>query len=185
MRHSFRLALRDFVSLGAALVVLSAARSSLADHYTVPTGSMQPTVEPGSRVVVDKAAYGLRVPFSSWALSPRQMPVAGDVVVALSPEDGRVLLKRVAAVEGDRVRVRRGRLTVNGRPESTSGSASVVHGGGPDFGPTVVPAGMLLLMGDNRGNSHDGRSFGWISKQAVLGRALGVYWDDGPTWSEL
>lgn len=184
MARLSRRTLRDFASIAAALAVLSAARSSLADHYVVPSGSMEPTVETGSRVVVDKAAYGLRVPFSSWSTA-REMPAAGDVVVALSPEDGRVLLKRVVAVEGDLVRVRKGELTVNGQKERSGATIRRTHGGGPDLGPAVVPRGQLLLMGDNRGNSHDGRAFGWVSKDAVLGRAVGVYWDDGPTWSEL
>ena len=59
------------------------------------------------------------------------------------------------------------------------------HGGGPTFGPAVIPPRSFLVMGDNRGNSSDGRSFGLVPREALLGRALGVYARDGLAWHEL
>jgi signal peptidase I len=52
--------------------------------------------------------------------------------------------------------------------------ASLAWGGGPDFGPILVPSGKLLVLGDNRGNSHDGRELGFIDIDRVLGRAVAV-----------
>ncbi len=175
------------------------ARGSLADHYRVPSGSMLPTVEVGDRVLVAKAAYGLRVPLTELWLGEPRMPARGDVVVLASPEDGRVLLKRVVAVAGDRVEVRGGEVRIDGRAapvrtvagreeEELGGRRHPVHlgAGGPDFGPTVVPAGHLLVMGDNRDNSHDGRSFGFVRVETLLGQALGVYAGaDGLGWRAL
>jgi signal peptidase I len=61
-----------------------------------------------------------------------------------------------------------------------------VGDGGPDFGPAVVPPGHYLVMGDNRGDSKDGRMFGWVRREAILGRAEAVYARDGSlTWLEL
>ncbi len=82
------------------VLVLLSARSSLADHYHVPTGSMQPTVAIGDRVLVDKMAYGLRAPFGGVELVGSEGPAVGDVVVLDSPEDGVTLLKRVVATPG-------------------------------------------------------------------------------------
>ena len=60
------------------------------------------------------------------------------------------------------------------------------RGGGPDFGPIVVPADRYLLLGDNRGNSRDGRLFGLVERSAILGRAVGIFLRDGtPTWQPL
>jgi signal peptidase I len=61
----------------------------------------------------------------------------------------------------------------------------LTNGGGPDVGPLVVPADKYLVMGDNRGESHDGRSFGLVARDAIIGRAVAVYWRDGPVWQSL
>ena len=58
--------------------------------------------------------------------------------------------------------------------------------GGPDFGPVQVPARRYLVMGDHRDNSRDGRMFGWVSREAILGRALGIYRRRGDfVWIDL
>lgn len=193
-----RIGLRDGVSILIALGVVTFARSSLADHYHVPTGSMIPTVAVQDRVLVDKLAYGLRLPLTDVYLLRFDGPSRGDVVVLESPEDGLVLLKRVVAVPGDRVEVRGGALILDGREvpttidparpggdrfiEELGGHAHAVEltsGGGPTFGPTVVPPDRYLVMGDNRGNSHDGRMFGFVKRSSILGRAAAVFFRQG------
>lgn len=88
-------------------------RSAFADWMVVPTGSMNPTVIEGDRVLVDKRAYGWRLPFTLRRLVDVGDPHC-DVVVLASPADGTTLLKRVVAVPGDRVEMRDDRLIVNG-----------------------------------------------------------------------
>lgn len=188
---------RDYLTILLTVALVLVARSSFADHYTVPSGSMMPSVEVGDRVVVDKSAYGLRVPLTHVRITPARMPARGDVVVLESPENGIVLLKRVVAVAGDVVAVQGGRLILDGEPvpvddeRGTELLGTVAHPvdigrGGPPFGPQRVPPGHLLVMGDNRDNSHDGRLFGFVSVEAVLGRALAVYVRDGElSWIEL
>lgn len=177
MGKTSRARARSLLSFGLAMAGLFVARASLADHYRVPSGSMEPTVQVADHVVVLKAAYGLRVPLTdAYVLGPRT-PGRGDVVVLTSPESDTVLLKRVVAVGGDVVEVRDGRvvLTRGGRPVAQEGYAGSVEAGpGPSLPPTAVPEGKLLVLGDNRGNSHDGRSFGWVSERALLGRAIAV-----------
>ncbi len=187
---------RDLLSLAIFLGVALSARASLADHYVVPTGSMIPTVEEGDRVFVSKAAYGFRIPLSATWLARWGEPQRGDVVVLQSPLEDVVLLKRVVAVGGDEVRVQGGRLILNGKPvistdteEELGGKShrfSLKSGGGPDFGPEQVPKGKVLVMGDNRGNSKDGRMFGFVDESAVLGRAVSIYLRDGSlVWDKL
>lgn len=91
---------------------------------------------------------------------------------------GSVLLKRVVAVEGDVVEVKDGRVTIDGS-EIHEPRISLEAGGGPDFGPLRIPQGKVLLLGDNRGNSRDGRFFGLVDREQVLGRALRVIARDG------
>ena len=82
------------------VIGILSARSTLADHYYVPSGSMEHTLVAGDRVVVDKRAYGLRVPFTTWQLTNGAPVARGDVVIFDSPRDGKRLIKRIVAVGG-------------------------------------------------------------------------------------
>src|SRR5688572_23020088 len=81
LRRAFWKGLKEFVPLLAFLGAMGVARSVLADQYHVPTGSMDPTVQPTDHVFVDKAAYGIRVPFTDVYFLRFQAPERGDVVV--------------------------------------------------------------------------------------------------------
>ena len=106
----YRRVLAEWMPLVATLLLLLVARDTLANHYQVPSGSMQPTLVPGDRVAVDMRAYGVRLPFAAFELSDGAPPAPGDVVVFDSPVDGIRLIKRLVAVEGQTVAVRDGRL---------------------------------------------------------------------------
>jgi len=180
------------------LLGLMAARSTLADHYYVPSGSMEPTLVPGDRVVVDKMAYGMRVPFTQIQITDGDAVTRGEVVIFDSPRDGTRLIKRIVAIGGDQVVVSNGRLLINGqvmaRLDDTDTEIfgerivrlNMADGGGPDFVGSL-PEGKLLAMGDHRGNSLDGRIFGFIDERSVYGRAIAVYFrsDDGFVWENL
>lgn len=197
----FRQTLRSALGTAAILLVPFAARASFVDHYKVPSGSMRPTVEIGDRVFVNKAAYGLRLPLASSYLVETADPAHGDVVVLRSPEDSSVvLLKRVVAVPGDVVEIRGGHVYLDGEaaPVSVDGDALVEtlgghahalrlsRGGGPDYGPLTIPPRMFLVIGDNRGDSRDGRTFGLVQRDAFLGAAKGIVLRKGRfTWRSL
>jgi signal peptidase I len=180
---------RTVLQITSAAAIAFTARASLADHYRVPSGSMEPTVHVGDRIVVSKAAYGLRIPMTDTYLVHFAAPARGDVVVLEPPDDeaksatdadviGSVLLKRVVAVEGDLVEVKDGHVLIDGR-EVPEARITLDAGGGPDLGPVRVPRGKVLLLGDNRGNSRDGRTFGFVDRERVLGRAVSVVARDG------
>src|SRR2546421_4007156 len=101
--------------LFVVLVVLS-FRSSIADWNDVPTGSMKPTIMEGDRVFVNKLAYDLKVPFTTWHLAQWDNPKRGDIVVFFSPADGQRLVKRVVGLPGDRIELANNELLVNGAP---------------------------------------------------------------------
>lgn len=89
-------------------------RSAVADWMMVPSGSMNPTIVEGDRILVDKAAYGWRVPFTTIRLTQGDDPQRGDIAIFPSPEDGTTLVKRVIGLPGDTVELRDEQLLING-----------------------------------------------------------------------
>jgi signal peptidase I len=176
-------------NLGFILFMLGLfiARSSFADHYMVPSGSMEHTLHPGDRVFVDKRAYGLRIPFTLTRITHGEAPARGDVVVFDAPDDGVRLIKRIVAVGGDMLEVRAGHALVNGAPHDEKAALELRMGGGPDVGPIVVPEGQVFVMGDFRGNSRDSRYFGFVRADRIYARATRVYYrsGDGFVWLAL
>jgi len=101
------------------LVVLVAIflsfRSIILDWNDVPTGSMRSTIIEGDRILVNKLAYGLKFPFTTWHLARWNTPARGEIVVFYSPEDGIRLVKRVIGVPGDRIEIVGNRPKINGQ----------------------------------------------------------------------
>jgi signal peptidase I len=98
-----------FFMLGMLLV-----RGALADWNPVPSGSMRPTIQEGDVVLVNRAAYDLKLPFTQAVLARTGEPRRGDIVTFFSPRDGTRLIKRVVGLPGDEVALKGGRLVVNG-----------------------------------------------------------------------
>jgi signal peptidase I len=111
---------RNYRSTLLFLFLMLGFRSAWADWVTVPTGSMNPTILEGDRLLVDKHVFGLRIPFTRVHLTAGEDPARGDIVVFDSPVDGTSLVKRVVGLPGDVVALADDRLTVNGRTASYS-----------------------------------------------------------------
>ena len=178
-------------------------RSAVADWNDVPTGSMQPTIRIGDRILIDHLAYDLRVPLTHVSLLRLGDPQRGDIVVLDSQAAGERLVKRVIGVPGDVVALRDNRLLVDGRearytPVAVTGIADdrgdparyeieslgamrhlvrwSIHSPGArsSFGPVRVLAGTYLLLGDNRDNSEDSRYLGFFARDEIVGRSSRV-----------
>jgi signal peptidase I len=190
---------REVAPVLLALVLITAARSSLADHYYVPSGSMENTLFAGDRVVVDKTAYGFRIPYTKIDLLGGASPRPGEIAVFDSPADGTLLIKRIVATGGQVVSLRDGHMLVDGAAIQVSGAPTreefgkrvaelnLADGGGPSIDHLVIPPGKLLAVGDHRGNSFDGRYWGLIDERELYGRAVAVYFrkGDGFVWKPL
>jgi len=100
------------------LLVLGSFRSAIADWNDVPSGSMRPTIFEGDRIFVNKLAYDLKVPFTTWHIASWASPRRGDVVVFFSPDDGKRLVKRVIGLPGDRIELQDNTLYINGQRAS-------------------------------------------------------------------
>jgi signal peptidase I len=107
---------REILPLLILALVLFAVRSSLADWNDVPSGSMRPTILEGDRIFVNKLAYDLKLPFTTWHIAEWSNPERGDIVVFFSPHDGTRLVKRVIGLPGDTIELRNNQLVLNGTP---------------------------------------------------------------------
>jgi len=186
---------REWRALLIFLLLMAVFRSSIADWNNVPTGSMRPTIIEGDVILVNKLAYGLKVPLAHTPVVDWDGPRRGDVVVFFSPADGQRLVKRVAGLPGDTLWLRGNRLFVNGEPlaihdvrrgedgvlatEELGSHAHTIAVLGDrtrmsDFGPVQVPKGHYFMLGDNRDHSADSRVFGFVPRDAIVGRAFRV-----------
>lgn len=150
-------------TLLATLIVFLLLQTFVGRTYAVEQTSMETTLEPGQRVIVD-------------LLTPRFDPYKrGDIVVFTPPAEvqlGEPLIKRVIGVAGDTVELRDGEVFVNGKglvePYVFDAQPTLPLGSQTRW---VVPAGDLFVLGDHRAVSRDSRSFGPISTSSVVGRA--------------
>jgi signal peptidase I len=170
------------------VVLLFSFRSSVADWYYVPTGSMEPTIYVGDRVIVDKSAYTLEIPFTDVVLAKTGAVNRGDIVIINSHAADTRLIKRVVAVEGDTVRLEENRLSINGEKASVEAKGSSLFlenilghtrtialnplpSPAKSFNSVTVPKGHVLALGDNRNNSVDSRYYGFIPVEEIQGKA--------------
>lgn len=151
------------VAVVLCAVVLVLLGTFVAEPFSVASSSMTPTLQDGDEVLGDK-------------LGPRLGGVSrGDVVVFTPPSTSALMVKRVAAVGGDRVAILDGLLVVDGhRVRETYVDHATVDG--VYFGPVTVPRGSVFVLGDDRSNSVDSRSFGPVSRDRVVARVLLRLW---------
>lgn len=103
---------RGFLTFIACMLVF---RSAIADWNHVPSSSMLPSILIGDRVIVNKLAYDLRIPFTFTRVTQWADPERSDIVTFESPKDGRLMIKRVVGVPGDTVALRNNQLSINGQ----------------------------------------------------------------------
>ncbi len=102
-------------SLLVVIFIVTCVRSSLADWYDIPSGSMQPTILVGDRVLVNKLAYDFKLPYTTFHLVRWASPKRGQIVVFYSPENGKRLIKRIIGIPGDTLAMTDNRLKINGQ----------------------------------------------------------------------
>ena len=153
---------RHAVRVTAQVIVLAAIGTAFFLRIPQVTGpSMLPHVQPGEVVVINTLAY-------------RFGPIARGDVVALRHDEAtaQTFLKRVVALPGERVRIANGVLYVDDRavpePYASHDTRSVA--------PITVPAHTLYVLGDNRAESEDSRTWGPIDENAVIGKAIIGVW---------
>ena len=182
------------------LLLVLVLRSFVAEPFRIPSASMVPTLEVGDFILVNKFAYGLRLPVVDAKVVALGEPERGDVVVFRYPPDpSQDFIKRVIGLPGDVIEYRGKQLAVNGVAFAVE--VTGVHVGPEDIGAReareqvgarmhqlllkpwvpdasgrwVVPPDQYFVMGDNRDNSRDSRVWGFVPEANLVGRAFFVW----------
>lgn len=200
---------RSFFPVLAIVLVL---RSFVVEPFQIPSGSMEPTLEVGDFILVNKYTYGLRLPVLGTKLVSVNDPRRGEVMVFFPPHDNRYFIKRVVGLPGDRVEYESGQLVINGEPverelirqvgiDTSAGElpgllfeeelgenahlAQIVNRQRrrPVRTEWVVPPGHYFMMGDNRDNSADSRVWGPVPEENIVGKAFAVWLHKDPGWN--
>ena len=174
--RSLRRTIIEWVAvIGGGIAIALLIEAFLIQAFWIPSASMEPTLDVGDRVLVNKRAYT----FGDVG--------RGDIVVFERPDsdvgglggegDANDLIKRVIAVEGDSIEARQGRVFVNGeRREESYLEADTPTDNLPR---QRIPPDHLFVMGDNRTDSEDSRVFGPISEDDIVGKAFLTVWPVG------
>jgi signal peptidase I len=174
-----------------ALAVAVLIKTFLVQAFYIPSASMEPTLMPGDRVLVNKVVYrfgdihhGDVVVFSNPDISqlPERNWIEGVVHwlgegLGVAQPENEDLIKRVIGLPGDTVEIRNHTVSVNGEPLNEPYLTPAAVQAMQDFGPITVRPGHLFVMGDNRGNSADSRfGLGQVPEDDVIGRAFVIVW---------
>ncbi len=191
------------------LAIVLVLRSFLVEPFQIPTGSMIPSLLVGDFVLVNKYAYGLRLPVVGTKILDVDDPQRGEVMVFIHPQEGKYYIKRVVGLPGDTVRYEDKNLYINGElidkeyvrdisvdtqigdlpgtlyTETLGGiehSTQHISGVGNRRTRTnwVIPAGQYFMMGDNRDNSFDSREWGTVPEENIVGKAIAVWMHKDP-----
>ncbi len=190
------------VFLAASCIALS-VRLFILEDFRIASGSMSPNLLSGDLVLVWKSSFNLRIPFSTYELFRFRLPRRGEIVAFNLPGRGHeTYVKRVVAVEGDRLQIKNGQISVNGAAASyrkIEGSPvptrQVAGGANPlyfeslstgeehvirmstagDYGPIDIPKGQFFALGDNRPESTDCRSWGPLPLTSLQGRVAYIW----------
>jgi len=186
------------------LLIVLILRSFIAEPFRIPSGSMIPTLEIGDFILVNKFAYGIRLPVIHTKVFDIDKPKRGDVAVFRFPVDGETdYIKRVIGLPGDKVRWENKRLFINGKEieHTANGNFDAIDKHNRTqkalrfleqlgdvkhaiitmssargvVGETTVPEGHYFMMGDNRDNSSDSRFWGFVPEENLVGKALFVW----------
>ena len=194
------------VSFFPVLLFVLVLRSFLVEPFQIPTGSMIPTLKVGDFILVNKYAYGIRLPVVGTKIIDVGDPERGDSMVFIPPHEEEYFIKRVIGLPGDRVRYQNKTLYINGveqaqvferevrefRPrqlefEETFGDQphAIYRNlyNDPRIQEWVVPEGHYFMMGDNRDQSNDSRFWGFVPDENVVGRAFAVWMHKDPRLS--
>ncbi len=175
-------------ALVIALVLALVIRAFVIQAFSIPSGSMVPTLLIGDYLLVNKFVYGIRNPFTNRVWIPLRTPQRGDIVVFIYPQDpSKDYIKRVAGLPGDRIQIVNKKVYINEKlweiPQAVNNDPLTIPPNKhhqeaarrDNLGPVVVPEDSYFVLGDNRDYSYDSRFWGFVSMDALRGQAFIIY----------
>ncbi len=169
-------------SIVIAFILAMFIRAFFIQAFKIPSGSMRPTLIERDRLMVNKLRYGPRVPFTKTKRLPGfTEPKRGDVIVFVYPKDpSRDFIKRLVALEGEEVEIVDGDLYINDILIEDPIIKNIFYYNGSNYGQEgeafTVPDGHVFVLGDNSASSSDGRVWGFVPYNNIIGRAELIYW---------
>jgi len=162
-RPQSRSALREVVeTLLFTLLIYLLIRTFLFENYRVVGTSMNPTLENGEFLVVNKLDYRLH------------QPQRGDIIVFTDPvSPDRKLIKRVIGLPGETVEIKNGGVLIE---QQFLDEPYLEDPGNSSRAASVLAEGQYFVLGDNRNNSSDSRSWGTLPRERIVGKAWLAYW---------
>jgi signal peptidase I len=173
--------------IAIAILIALFIRTFVVQAFKIPSSSMEPTLQVGDHLLVNKFIYGIKFPFIGTKYFQFKKPQRGDIIVFIYPKDrSKDFIKRVIGTEGEKVQIVRNKIYINnqliedpwGRYDEKTPSTRYLQ---PMeiFGPVTVPVNSIFVLGDNRDNSQDSRFWGFVNVNEVKGKALIIYfsWD--------
>jgi signal peptidase I len=170
-----------------AILIALFIRAFIVQAFKIPSSSMEPTLQVGDHILVNKFIFGIRIPFTDMKLMEFKRPQRGDIIVFIYPKDrSKDFIKRVIGTEGEKIEIVRKKIYVNDRLIDDpwgyyDEKSELMRYLQPieKFGPVVVPKDSIFVLGDNRDNSQDSRFWGFVNIHAVRGKAFIIYfsWD--------
>ncbi len=167
-------------SILIALLLALVTRATVVQAFRIPTGSMRDTLLEGDFLLANRFLYGSQIPFTYVRLPAVREPRRGDIIIFKHPKEGKDFIKRCVALPGDKVEIRNDVLYINDEPVDEPYKKLTAFGGSlANYGPIVVPEGHIFMLGDNRHNSYDSRSWGPLDEKYIKGKAMVIYfsWD--------
>ena len=174
-------------SIIIAILIALFIRAFIVQAFKIPSGSMEPTLLIGDHLLVNKFAYGIKLPLIDKKVLVFNEPEREDIIVFIFPQDkSKDFIKRVIGVPGDTIEIRKKKIYINGKLWQDAHGVyrdSEVTSLVPrdNFGPVVVPPEHVMVMGDNRDRSYDSRFWGFVPIDQIKGKALILYW----SWDKL
>lgn len=166
--------------LALAALVAVLLRAFVFEVYSVPSGSMEPTILPGDRILVVKAF------FNPADLKPGAIVVfrrpARDKPGVCAPPEVNDLVKRIVGLPGQTISSRGNTVLVNGKPLAQPYLPPNTKLGPAISPPVHVPKGQYFVLGDNRDISCDSRYWGTIKGSSIVGQVVAVIWRNGHPW---
>ena len=148
-----------------ALVLALIIRAFFLQVFWIPSGSMEPTLDIGDRIVVNKVVYNFRHPRRFEIIVFRAVPAMG--------EEKKDLIKRVVGLPGETLEVKDGAININGQVVAENHTMNQDYA---NYGPVTIPDDSYFVMGDNRPASADSRYWGFLPKKKIIGKAFLRLW---------
>lgn len=169
--------LRELVSWGWVALAFLLITGTMVQARVIPSESMENTLLVGDHLLMSRLGYDAGVPFTRYHVRLWREPHRQQVIIFQPPVPGETedYIKRLIGMPGDRVEIRGGVVSINGKalvePYRNTPPSPL-----DNYGPVTIPAHSYFVLGDNRDDSYDSRYWGFVPEANIIGTPVVIYW---------